>query len=115
MIDFFIIGAVKAGTTCLHRYLRLAHDVFGMGNLKVMLYDDLLSNPPAFMDEIVGFLGIERFEFDLSEWHNSAPIDKPLPGKGGQSHCLACTNRRFLSSRTCCGATCAIGFESKER
>jgi hypothetical protein len=60
------------------RHLARARDTFGAKKLKVMLYDDMLSDPRAFMDEIVDFLGVKRFEFDLSKWHNSAPIEKPV-------------------------------------
>ena len=60
------------------RYLSRARDTFGTDNLKLMFYDDMVSAPRAFMDEIVDFLGVDRFEFDLSKWHNSAPIAKPV-------------------------------------
>lgn len=59
------------------RPLLKAQHVFGTSKLKVMLYDDLLANPQGFMADIINFLEIDSFTFDISEWHNCGQLAKP--------------------------------------
>jgi hypothetical protein len=59
------------------RYLPRILEVFGRDRCRVLLYDDLVSSPDSFMDEVTDFLGVERIAFDLTRRHNQAPISKP--------------------------------------
>lgn len=60
------------------RYLGRILEVFGHDRCKILLYDDMLSSPGSFMNEITDFLGVERIEFDLTQRHNQAPTSKPV-------------------------------------
>lgn len=60
------------------RSLNCVQSVFEPQKTKIMLYDDMLASPSAFLDEITDFLEVDRMKFDAAEWYNVAPADKPL-------------------------------------
>ncbi len=52
--------------------------IFDPEKTKIMLYDDLLASPATFLDEITDFLKVDRMKFNAAEWHNVAPVSKPV-------------------------------------
>ncbi len=58
------------------RHLRRAFDIFDRQNVMVTFYDEMLNDPKTFMNSLTDFLKLERFEFDLSRWHNQTPVEK---------------------------------------
>ncbi len=51
-------------------------DLFGMGNVFVRLYDDLVSNQELLLDETLTFLGVHDFAIDTTKSHNVGGIPK---------------------------------------
>ncbi len=60
------------------RSLAQVQSIFTPKQTKIMLYDDMLASPSAFLDEITDFLKVDRMKFDAGEWYNVAPESKPI-------------------------------------
>ena len=65
-------------STAAESSLHLAawQDAFGAGNVLILLYEDLIADPQAFIDRVCGFMGLPPFELTADE---RAPVNSSRP------------------------------------